>query len=52
MVAIARLWRDEAGATNIEYALIASIVAIGIIAAVQGITTELNATFGVIASAF
>ena len=43
---IARFGKDESGATAIEYALIAAIVGIGIIAALQQVKTQLNATFG------
>jgi pilus assembly protein Flp/PilA len=38
--------RDEAGATAIEYAIIASGISIVIVAAVGGIGTRLNTTFG------
>ena len=37
--------KDESGATAIEYALIAAIVGIGIIVALQSMTSGLNATF-------
>ena len=37
--------RDESGATAIEYALIAGSISIVILAAVQNISTKLNATF-------
>jgi pilus assembly protein Flp/PilA len=37
--------RDESGATAIEYGLIAACIAVAIIVAVQGIGTQLNATF-------
>jgi pilus assembly protein Flp/PilA len=40
-----QLFKDEAGATAIEYALIAGFVSIVILAAVQGIGTSLNTTF-------
>jgi pilus assembly protein Flp/PilA len=43
---ITRFGKDESGATAIEYALIAAIVGIGIIAALQQVKTQLNATFG------
>jgi len=36
------LWRDESGVTAIEYALIASLIAVAIIAA----TTQLGTTIG------
>jgi pilus assembly protein Flp/PilA len=37
--------RNEAGATAIEYGLIAAGISIAIIVAVNGIGTNLNATF-------
>ena len=46
-----RLFKDEAGATAIEYALIAGFVSIVILAAVQGIGTSLNTTFSNVTSA-
>lgn len=41
----ARFMKDESGATAIEYGLIAALVAVGIIAALQALTGELDATF-------
>ena len=41
----ARFLRDEAGATAIEYGLIAAGISIAIIAAVNGLGTNLNAKF-------
>ena len=38
-------WRDETGATAIEYALIAGSISIVILAAVSTVGTSLNATF-------
>jgi pilus assembly protein Flp/PilA len=43
---IKRFIRDEAGATAIEYGLIAAGIAVAIIAVVQGLGTNLNTTFG------
>ena len=40
--------RDEAGATAIEYGLIAAGIALAIIAIVQGLGTNLNTTFGTV----
>ena len=40
-----RFVKDESGATAIEYGLIAAIIAVGIIAALGVIKTELNAKF-------
>jgi pilus assembly protein Flp/PilA len=48
---LARFLKDEAGATAIEYALIASGISIVILAAVQGIGTTLNTTFGTVQTA-
>ena len=41
----ARFARDEAGATAIEYGLIASLIAVAIIGAVTTVGTSLTATF-------
>jgi pilus assembly protein Flp/PilA len=38
-------WADETGATAIEYGLIATGIAIAIIAAVKGVGTKLSGTF-------
>ncbi|MGA8319544.1 MAG: Flp family type IVb pilin [Xanthobacteraceae bacterium] len=48
---LARLLKDEAGATAIEYGLIAAGIAVAIITVVQGIGTNLNTTFGSISTA-
>jgi pilus assembly protein Flp/PilA len=40
--------RDEAGATAIEYGLIAALIAVAIITALQGVGNELNTTFGAV----
>ncbi|MGO4683149.1 Flp family type IVb pilin [Hyphomicrobium sp. 2TAF46] len=45
-----RFMNDESGATAIEYGLIAAIVAVGIITALQGVGTQLNATFSKVSS--
>jgi pilus assembly protein Flp/PilA len=42
---IARFVKDESGATAIEYGLIATGIAIAIIAAVNGVGSALNSTF-------
>ena len=42
---VSRFVKDESGATAIEYGLIAALVAVGIIAALQGLRDQLNATF-------
>ncbi len=38
-------WADEAGATAIEYGLIASLISIAAIAAFSSVGTKLSATF-------
>ncbi len=40
-----RFVKCEAGATAIEYGLMASLIGIAIIATVQALTTNLNTTF-------
>jgi pilus assembly protein Flp/PilA len=42
---VAELWRDAAGATAIEYALIAILVSVAAIAGMGAIGTWLNSTF-------
>jgi pilus assembly protein Flp/PilA len=41
-----RFIKDESGATAIEYGLIAALVAVAIIAALNAMTGQLNAVFG------
>jgi pilus assembly protein Flp/PilA len=41
----ARFVKDESGATAIEYGLIAALVSVAIIAALQALGTQLTATF-------
>lgn len=41
-----RFSKDESGATAIEYGLIAALIAVVIIGAVQLVGTNLSATFG------
>ena len=43
--------KNESGATAIEYALIAAGISIVIVAAVNGIGTQLNATFTSVSTA-
>lgn len=43
--------RDEAGATAIEYGLIAALIAIAALAAMQGLGNELKNTFNTTSSA-
>jgi pilus assembly protein Flp/PilA len=45
-----RFVKDESGATAIEYGLIAAIIAVGIIAALQGLKSNLNSTFNKIST--
>lgn len=40
-----KFWRDESGATAIEYGLIAAGISVAIIAVVQGLGTKLVSTF-------
>jgi len=42
---IERFVKDEAGATAIEYGLIAALIAVGIIAAARGLGSQMGATF-------
>ncbi len=49
---LTRFWRDERGATAIEYGLIAAIVGVGIVASLQNLTEALNGMFGSVAEAF
>jgi pilus assembly protein Flp/PilA len=44
-------FREESGATAIEYGLIAAGIAVAIIAVVQGLGTNLNTTFGSVQTA-
>ncbi|PEQ11448.1 pilin [Novosphingobium sp. PC22D] len=42
---IKKLRRDEAGATAIEYGLIAALIAVAAIVAMQGLGSQLSSTF-------
>jgi pilus assembly protein Flp/PilA len=42
---VVRFFRDESGATAIEYGLIAAGISIAIVAVVQGVGSKLNTTF-------
>jgi pilus assembly protein Flp/PilA len=42
------LLRDEAGATAIEYGLIAALIAVAAIAAMQGLGSQLSSTFNTV----
>jgi pilus assembly protein Flp/PilA len=45
-----RLFKDESGATAIEYGLIAALIAVAIIGTVRIIGTNLNTTFTSVAN--
>ena len=45
MKALVRFAACEAGATAVEYSLIAALIAIGIISAVQGVGNEVKVPF-------
>jgi pilus assembly protein Flp/PilA len=47
---VSRFFKDESGATAIEYGLIAAGIAVVIIAAVQLVGTNLKATFSTVAT--
>jgi pilus assembly protein Flp/PilA len=49
--AFANFLKDQSGATAIEYGLIAAGIAVAIIAVVQALGTQLNATFSSVSSA-
>ncbi|MBC2668698.1 Flp family type IVb pilin [Novosphingobium piscinae] len=40
-----KLLRDDAGATAIEYGLIAALIAVAVMTTVSGLGTQLNTTF-------
>jgi pilus assembly protein Flp/PilA len=42
---VLRFWRDETGATAIEYGVIAAGISLAIIAAVNGLGTNLSGVF-------
>ena len=50
-VSITRFIRNEAGATAIEYGLIAAGIAVAIIATVQALGTNLSNTFSTVSTA-
>ena len=47
---INKLFRDEAGATAIEYGLIAALIAVAAITAMQGLGNELSSTFSTVST--
>jgi pilus assembly protein Flp/PilA len=50
MKTLSRFLKDESGATAIEYGLIATGIAIAIIAAVTGVGTKISANLGIIST--
>lgn len=50
MKLIRRMFRDEAGATAIEYGLIAALIAVAAISAMQGLGSQLSSTFNTTSS--
>jgi len=48
---LAKFFKDESGATAIEYGLIAAGISVAIIATVQGLGTKLNSTFDAVKAA-
>ncbi|HEU0135170.1 MAG TPA: Flp family type IVb pilin [Allosphingosinicella sp.] len=49
MKLIRKIFKNEEGATAIEYGLIAALIAVAAIAAMQNIGTSLNTTFQAVA---
>ncbi|MGH6994172.1 MAG: Flp family type IVb pilin [Stellaceae bacterium] len=49
MKTLAKLFRDDAGATAIEYGLIAALIAVVIVTAVTTVGTRLSNTFNSVA---
>ena len=47
---INQLLRDEAGATAIEYGLIAALIAVAAITAMQGLGNQLSTTFSTVST--
>ena len=45
MVKLVKLFKNTKGATAIEYGLIAALIAVAAIAAMQGVGNKLNTTF-------
>jgi pilus assembly protein Flp/PilA len=50
MTFIKKLRRSECGATAIEYGLIAALIAVAAIGAMQGLGSQLNTTFNTTSS--
>ena len=49
---IARFVADRSGATVVEYALIASIISVALVAAAAAIGVQINGTFGGLSGKF
>ena len=49
--ALLRFWRDEEGATAIEYGLIAGLIAVVIVAALTALGTDIRGVFQSISTA-
>jgi pilus assembly protein Flp/PilA len=50
MTFIKKLYADEQGATAIEYGLIAALIAVAAITALQSLGTEVSTTFSTVAT--
>ncbi len=50
MQMIRKIFRNKKGATAIEYGLIAALIAVAAIAAMQGLGNQLKTTFGNVSS--
>ncbi|MFS4550913.1 Flp family type IVb pilin [Comamonas resistens] len=48
---IVKFWRDEEGATAIEYGLIAGVIAVGILASLGGVRDALIRLFNAVVGA-
>lgn len=48
---ISRFLKDESGATAIEYGLIASLIAVALIAVMKTMSTKVSGTFNKVATA-
>ncbi len=46
-----KIWREEEGATAVEYALMVALIAVVIIVAVQSLGTSVSAKFDLVATA-
>jgi pilus assembly protein Flp/PilA len=50
MKTLMKFWKDEEGATAIEYGLIAGLIVVLLIASLTTIGTKLQSIFGIVAS--